>query len=245
MRILALPLILFSLAVPSLNEKNFVVDHSNDVFNLSEYEFGHYEIIGVKDNTLQEYRVYSSEFSSLNIDKISSTAFDDCDNLKSIMISNNIKSVGDDIFVNCKSFLSIYFTGSEDEYLALFNEAINHYVYAYDEGFINFWNEEIRPESTSNLCDISKNKYEYAFSKYSALNDDDKEFVNNYADKSGSTIKSSIDFLIDFFDETPAPNVEKKEMNKSTALGLIITASIIGMTSICVFFFLKSKNIID
>lgn len=245
MKILALPILLFSLSFSSIVDRNVSNDRDNNDFNLYEYEEGHYEIIGVKDETLNEYRVYSHYFSSLNIDKISSTAFANCSNLTTIMISNSIKSVGDNLFANCPSFSSVLFTGSEDEFLDLFSDSISHEIYALDEGFINYWNYEIRPESTSNLCDISKTKFEFALSKYSYLSDDDKAFVNSYTDKSGSTIKASMNFLIDFFDETPSPNIEKKEMNKSTALGLIITTSIIGMTSICVFFFLKSKSIID
>ncbi len=100
-------------------------------------------------------------------------------------------------------------------------------------------------EDNTNLCDIQKDIYLTMKDKYDLLSTQEKTFVNQSIDRAGIQIKSSIDYLDEYFKEKPSNPSTKREMNKSTAIALIVTASIIGMTSISLFFFLKTKNIID
>ena len=246
MKNILLPLALLSFSTPTLSANGSLGIRDNSVFNLITNGDNQIEITGVNDNSLYEYRIYSESISNIRIESIGNDAFSSCSNMTSIMITSDIVSISDNAFNGCSKLTSILYTGSLEEFKNKFGDSsYDVFEYSYDEGFINYWNNFIRVEETSNLCDISKDLFNSIYAKYSALSPDDKDYVNSYVDVAGINIKSSMDFLIGYFNETPSKNIDNKEMNKTTALSLILTASIIGMTSICVFFFFKSKNIID
>lgn len=251
MKFVFLPLALIGFTYLSANtpsEAEIKIIRDNSVFVLNEYETNRYEITGVKEEfaSYYELRVYSKELSDICVDKIAENAFASCDYLSSLMITSDITYIDPNAFNNLPYLEYINFTGSEAQYKALnINPSLNYATYANDEGFLNYWNEFVRMEDTTNLCDIGKDIYLNMKDKYNLLSQQEKDYVNVAKDRAGIQIKSSIDYLEEFFKETPSNPSQKREMNKSTAIALIVTASIIGMTSISLFFFLKTKNIID
>lgn len=251
MKLLALPFLLFGISFSSLNnqsEPEIKIIRDNSAFVLNEYEVGKYEITGVKEEYQNsfELRVYSREISNVSITRICDSAFDNCVHLSSIMLSSDVKEIATNVFSNLSNLEYVNFTGSDEQYASLnIDSSINYVTYANDEGFIHYWNDYIRMEDNTNLCDIQKDIYLTMKDKYDLLSSQEKTFVNQSIDRAGIQIKSSIDYLDEYFKEKPSNPSTKREMNKSTAIALIVTASIIGMTSISLFFFLKTKNIID
>ena len=68
--------------------------------------------------------------------------------------------------------------------------------------------------------------------------------MDAYTDLAGSTIKDSMKELNRHF-ATPDGAKKSEEWNQTGAIILIIIIAVIGMTSITVFFLLKTKQIID
>jgi hypothetical protein len=115
--------------------------------------------------------------------------------------------------------------------------------YSCDEGFINYWNENIRPNENSNICDITQSTFSEVYSLYKSLSNEDLETVDSYVDLADAKISDSMKELISVFTKTPnAP--KNTEWNQTGAITLIMIIAVIGMTSITVFFLLKTKNII-
>ena len=91
---------------------------------------------------------------------------------------------------------------------------------------------------------MSKEQYNHVRELYASLSADDKAVVDAYEDAAGSKIKDSIKELNHHF---ASPNQAKKteEWDQTGAITLILVIAVIGMTSITIFFLLKTKQIID
>ena len=212
----------------------------------------HYAVTGIDSEYLDRdnYRIYSSYNSNhgddqiVSISQISSHVFSSCTSTSiSLMISNGITVIEEDALENISE---IHFTGSEEEwneYSLTFNGNVS--FYEYDEGFINYWDEYVRPNSSSDICDIGKSAYLTLKNKYNSLLSNDRIVVDAYKDKAGQTIRSSMLYLADYFNSSNNSNGSQTTLNQDTTIGLIVSIAIFGMTTISIFYLLKRKNIIS
>ena len=226
----------FSAVKPSVEDYH---DSFDDILITETNERGNKTLNGVTTSDAP-VRIYA-EFG---IDEIADTAFQD-KQFTSVMISNFVTHMTDNVFVN-SNITTVNYTGSKEEFSALnLSFDINHVnEYAFDEGFISYWNEEIRPEENTNICNITQQTFSKVYNLYKALETNDKNFVDAYEDKGGAKIKDSMKELIAIFAE-PSGSQKNDEWNQTGAITLIIVIALIGMTSITVFFLLKTKKIID
>ena len=215
----------------------------NAGFVLTANERGNYTLTGVEDDLFDysEIRIYYN--ADQLIDEVSDTAFASCTNLSTIMLSYSVTHVTDAALTN---ITTIQYTGSQDEFstLNLTGEYTVHY-YAYDEGFIKYWNDEVRPEEKESICDMTQAEFNIIYGLYSNLLLQDKKVVDNYVDAAGAKISDSMAALLKMFKVTQPSKNTTSEWNQSGAITLIIIISVIGMTSICIFFLLKTKQIIN
>ena len=190
-----------------------------------------------------ELRIY--HYEDLPIDTISDSAFSGT-TFSSLMMTRSIAHVNSAAFDNAQNIENMYYTGSEAQYQAL---GLTHVFttvryYAYDEGFINYWDDNIRPTAETNICDMDASTFQEMYRYYRELSDEDLESVNNHTDIAGAKIKDSIKELSNQF---VGSNQSQKteEWNQTGAITLIIFIAVIGMTSITIFFLLKTRNIIQ
>ena len=218
-------------------------DNSNLILEVNER--GNYTVTGVYDSftTSEEIRIYNQ--NDLIIDEIKDGAFDNCLNLESLMITRSIKYVTDLAFVD--TITTLNFTGSEVEYASLNLtkqfESLNYY--ACDEGFINYWNDNVRPSKGISICDMTKDDFQKLYKLYQNLTISDRKNVNDAVDVEGEKIGESMNVLIDQFKAPQSSNNKTSEWKQSGAITFIIIVAVIGMTSICVFFLMKTKQIIS
>ena len=206
---------------------------------------GNYLVSSVdNDSVLKEnLRIYSI-YEGSPVNEIAADCFANCDNLTSIMIGNGVTIIPQGT-LDILSLNQIHYTGSLQEWNGIgYLTDVVVYEYAFDEGFINYWNKFVRPEEDSSVCDIGENNYKVLKEKYNNLTPYDKSVVNDYTDKGGETIGSSMKYLDAYF--TPKENKESRtEIDKTTTLSIIVGIAIFGMTSIAVFYLLMKKNIIS
>lgn len=207
-------------------------------------ERNNYTLISVDGFTGDEFRIY--HYDDLLIDEISDDAFLNT-NFRTLVLTNSVKKIDKIAFENAPSILRLKYTGSESEFSDLelnyeFQDGIS--FYAVDEGFINYWNENVRPEKATNICDMTYDSFTKVYSLYKNLSNEDLETVDAYVDLAGATIEDSMKELIEIFTKTPASK-QTEEWNQTGAITLITVIAVIGMTSITVFFLLKTKNIIS
>ena len=203
---------------------------------------GNYTLTGVSSVNSEEIRIYYKE--NQVIDEISDTAFTTCTQLNSLMISKCVLYVNDAAFID--SINTVNYTGSQEQFEALnitkqFGQ-INYY--ACDEGFINYWNEKVRTSAEVSICDMSKSDFQALYALYSNLSLTDRKTVDESKDIANEKIGESMAVLINQF-KTPQSSQPKNEWKQSGAITFIIIVSVIGMTSICIFFLLKTKQIIS
>ena len=242
---------LLFLAFPVFNEptrpsdayKSFIITGSSDVKENGCHTFEH-----LTGFTGSEFRIY--RYDDYLIDEISDEAFKDSDTVTTLVVSDCVNKITNDLFKSENSHIqNIQYTGSKEDFATKFstlNDDIKNKVveYATDEGFMNYWNEFIRPDKDFNICSISEDVYRKAYGLYTRLSAEDLAYVKELPDNSGAKIKDSMDTLKRYFVE--GNNAQKnEEWNQTGAITLIIVISIIGMTSITVFFLLKTKNIIQ
>ncbi len=213
-----------------------------DALTTVQKENSNYKVTAIDDTGFgDEFRIY--HYDDLVIDEIADSAFSGT-SFTMLGLTNSVKTINAVAFEGT-SINYINFTGSEEEYAALnIPSTIKYSCYAIDEGFINFWDTFIRPEANSDICEISKETYYKVSALYKSLSDDDLTSVNVSIDKSGAKIKDSMKELNRRFAEA-TPAQPKEEWNQRGAITLIIVIAVIGMTSITVFFLLKTKKIIQ
>lgn len=200
-------------------------------------------LTGITGAVGNEFRLY--HYNDLLIDQVDDNAFVGT-MFESLMLTKNVKYINDTAFSNATNIKNLYYTGSEAEYIELHLEHKFDLVkyYAFDEGFINLWNDKIRKTANDNICDISQDAFEDMYRHYLRLSDEDKNTVNKTDDKAGVKIEASIKELTNHF--SGAEKTQKtEEWNQTGAITLIIVIAVIGMTSITIFFLLKTKNIIQ
>ena len=228
--------ILCLLATPKLSNLN-PSWNNGDSFNIEENV-----VFSVKDEKKEatELRLYAED-SALTI---SNHVFDSCSNLDSLMITYKVSEIGEQNWP--VSLTHIYFSGSEAEWANLHvstSAAVSYY--ALDEGFIYYWNTNVRPETTTNLCDrVSKSDYKVLADMFNALGPTEQSVVNSYVDKAKVSIQASMKYLDTLYNGESSREVER-ETSPSLMIGIIIAVSTVGMTFIAVLYLLKEKKIIE
>ena len=237
-----LPLVL--LVVPFLANEDVRPDYRSFI-NAEVNERGNYTVTSVKDDYLAASNIRIYKFDENPIDEIADTAFVGT-TFDSVVISKDITHINNAVFENATNIVNIYYTGSLEEF-ALLNLSfdVNHvYPYSVDEGFINYWNSNIRTNKDINICNITRDQYNQTMILYNDLIKTDVDVVNNYVDAAGYKISDSIKELIRVFSDIPSPK-KKDEWNQTGAITLIIVIAVIGTTAITIFYLLKTKNYIS
>ena len=218
-------------------------DEYKNALTTAQKENGNYKLTAVDDSSFDgEFRIY--HYDDLLIDEVDDSAFAGT-TFTTLGLTNSVKTISDAAFSGTNINV-VNFTGSEEEFVALgLTHQFTHvYYYAIDEGFINFWDLYIRPESSSDICEISKETFYKVSALYKSLSDNDLNVVNATTDKGGAKIKDSMKELNRRF-ASATPTQPKEEWNQRGAITLIIVVAVIGMTSITIFFLLKTKKIIQ
>lgn len=230
--------------------QNLASDYLSDFDYVEQFEIelqsdSTYEITGVKTEFIQqsEFRIY--DLDEIEISSISASAFDDCLQNLTVMITNHITALPDELFSTQESVI-INFTGSEKQwneigYSSSIISEVNYY--SNDEGYIHFWNDYVRPTAASDICSFTTEQYLNIVSKYNALSDRDRFFVDSYTDLSGATIKDTIEYINQYYNQTPSRPTDY--LSQEQTVELISFIAIFGMTFICVFYFLKQKQYIS
>ena len=227
----------------SLSPLKITHNDYKDNLQTSSNSRGNYTLTNITANSFDEFRIY--HYDELLIDEVDDLALANL-TCSALGLTNSIKHINNAAFENAPSIKYLEFTGSENEYeaLGLTHEFLDVSFYAFDEGFINFWNSNVRTEETTNICDISRDIYNKTISLYKALNDDDLAFVNIYVDAAGVKIEDSIKELIKHHSDGGSAQ-KNDEWNQTSAITFIIVVALFGMTSITIFYIFKTRKIID
>ena len=110
------------------------------------------------------------------------------------------------------------------------------------EEFISFWRKNVRGKYPD-ICSMPKEVYNEVYLKYVSLSPSAKVEVDKTVDVDNYTIKDSMTMLINKFSSKPAE--QNFTFDKNTTLTIIIVVGVIGMTSICGFYYMKTKNVIQ
>ena len=118
------------------------------------------------------------------------------------------------------------------------------------DDFLTYWRNDFRKDEKGDIipvCDITYVSFKSMYSRYSLLDKDSKNIVNNTPDyEEGYTIRNSIETLIDRFASVQqANNTNKRTLDQSSSIIVIVVVAVFGMSTICVFFVLKNGNIIQ
>ena len=117
------------------------------------------------------------------------------------------------------------------------------------DDFISYWKEDFRKDETGEIipiCDITYASYTEMYSRYVVLSNEDREIVNKTPDyEEGYTIEDSVKELIRIHsNHTGTKESEKRTLNQSSTIIIIVVIAVFGMSTICVFFVLKNSKII-
>ena len=234
----------FLAGAPVLTTYQTESDKYFDYLVLEKNERDNYTLMGINGFSGSEFRIY--HYDEYIIDEIDDNAFVN-QNFDTLVLTNTVKKVSNNAFLNAPSIQELKFTGNATEFSALeisYEFSNGYYLYSVDEGFINYWDEKIRPTSTSNICnDIDYKTYQEVYGLYLNLSEEDRAVVDAYEDAANAKIKDSMVELKNHFSQTPNSN-QTEEWNQTAAITLITIIALIGMTSITIFFLLKTKNII-
>jgi len=211
--------------VPSYSKNVTVEDHVLTAFN---------------DKSSAYVRIYSESGAT----SIGEHAFDDC-TFTTLMVSNAVRE-NNAAFPN--TLTTLEYTGALSDISFAVLENITVVEYACDEGFINYWNEFIRPNIDGSICNVTKDHYVKMKALYAVLEStqsttNDLEVVNSTEDGTG-TIKDSVKFLDNYFGNSHKSQMGEKEISQSVMITLILIIASFGMTSIGLFYFLKDRNVI-
>ena len=205
-----------------------------------------YKVTGLNDTTLNEYRIYHEYSDNKVVSEIGENIFTNVDHSVVILISNGIESFTSATFAGA-TITQINYTGSETEWIAHNIETnVPVYYYQCDEGFINYWNTNIRPTADFDVCSIGKDGFLVLKAMYDALGAKDKTYVDAYTDKSNSKIGETMNYLSKYFEDNKEnSNGANSFLSQDVTLGLIVSIAIFGMTTISIFYLLKKKDIIS
>ena len=118
------------------------------------------------------------------------------------------------------------------------------------DSFISYWKEEFRKDDNGQIiaiCDITFNSYREMYGKYVLLSNEDRKTVNSTPDfEEGYTIEDSIKELIRIHgNHNNTKPTERRTLNQSSTIIIIVVIAVFGMSTICVFFVLKNNKIIQ
>ena len=121
---------------------------------------------------------------------------------------------------------------------------------AESDEFLSYWKDDFRKDDEGKIiaiCDITYLSFKNMYARYVLLDEQDKNIVDKTADyEEGYLIKDSIKTLIDrFADMHTAQNKEKRTLDQSSSIIVIVSIAVFGMSTICVFFVLKKDNVIQ
>lgn len=136
--------------------------------------------------------------------------------------------------IGCFSFVPMYNGSSSICYAATNNVEADE--------FISYWKTDIRGQYPD-ICTMPKEKYNELYLKYVSLTPSAKSIVDSTIDVDGYTIKDTMTMLINKY--SPEPVNKNMTFDKDTTLTIIIVVGVIGMTSICCLYYLKTKNVIQ
>lgn len=240
-KLLSLSFLFVPFAFSSIKTSSEV--NTNEAFILNNIEDNNYELIGVKDEYLsyEELRIYND--SNYTIVSIKDDAFLACSSLTSLMISYSVNSISS--LPNTVN--EIHYTGSKKMFNSIhfeLGEDVLFFDYSYDEGFIYYWNTLIRPSQNSDICEIGNELYSDLLTRYNLLSDYDKSIVDEYEDIAGVKIVETMKFLKNYFMPTQ-PSNNTNYISQEKTMSIIVIITIIGMTTISIFYLLKKLNIIS
>ena len=117
------------------------------------------------------------------------------------------------------------------------------------DDFVSYWKDDFRKDEAGNIipiCDITYDSYKEMYSKYVALTKEDRQTVNSTPDyEEGYTIEDSIKELIRIHaNHVSQKDTERRTLNQSSTIIIIVVIAVFGMSTICVFFVLKNNKII-
>ena len=190
----------------------------------------------VNDKTANEIRIYSSS----GVTSIDEHAFDGC-SFTSIMVSNSVTTFAPTL----TDGITLNLTNDKASYSFALPENVVINEYACDEGFINYWNDKVRPDGEVDVCSMSIDDYILLKDKYDLLVAEDKAYVNDYIDKAEQSIEDTMDYLSKYFEEEKQTNPSKKNLPQDMTIGIIVSVAIFGMTTISIFYILKQQKIIN
>ena len=201
----------------------------------------------VEDHVLvsveEENHPYLRIYAYREVTTIAEHAFDN-HNFADIMISNTVRTV----YATFPEHVHIAYTGALDDINFDIPEDATVSEYAYDEGFLNYWREYIRPNFDGSICNVKKEHYLKMKSLYKNLEHSfvtkDLNIVNSTDDGTG-TIKDSIAYLDSYFGTSNKSQMTEKEISQSVMITLILIIASFGMTSIGLFYFLKDRKVIE
>lgn len=134
------------------------------------------------------------------------------------------------------------------------NNAVLHEKYikksVESDNFLSYWRNDFRKDENGKIiaiCDITYASYKEMYQKYVLLTSDDRKIVNLTPDyEEGYTIEDSIKELIRIHsNHGNIKPVERRTLNQSSTIIIIVVVAVFGMSTICVFFVLKSNKIIQ
>ena len=243
-----LPILLsmFYLSAPQI--LNTSIHRSGDYYHFVKQADDTYYVDSIIDDSLNEYRLYSKyeiDGETIIVGSVNLDLLFDIDHDFIIMISKDISGINHDFLINTH-ITRINYTGSEEDWnnlgIGTFN---NLYFYENDEGFINYWNDKVRPDGEVDVCSMSIDDYILLKDKYDLLVAEDKAYVNDYIDKAEQSIEDTMDYLSKYFEEEKQTNPSKKNLTQDMTIGIIVSVAIFGMTTISIFYILKQQKIIN
>lgn len=219
------------------------VKAESDVFITEDLGEDNIAIIGVNEAYKDEleFRIYAT-IDGKSVTTIGENAFVGCNYVQSVMISRSIIHINTNFLTS--SSIVILYTGSLIEFNEIgYQTEARVYPYAYDEGFINLWNDTVDPHA---VCDTSENEYRLLNMFYNDLGVMDRLSVDAYVfDESGPyTIKDGMNELKNLYEKVQ-PSSRSKDASQSATIVVVVVIAIIGMTSICVFYSFKDNELIS
>ena len=193
-------------------------------------------IVGVQEDAkwCTEFRIYSNR----GITAVAADAFDGC-TVNKIMISDTVQH----FYPVLEEGTVVNLVKDKASYHISFPSNVVVNEYACDEGFLNYWDANIRDNVTKSICNVSKTQYDYVKTLYQQLSPFDLNVVNHTSDGKG-TIEDSMKYLENHFSSSPTQQ-KSKEIPQTIMISLILVIASFGMTAIGIFYVLKDKKVIN